>query len=75
MGSRRGRRIVGAIFVSWWLILIIGFGLLGNGYLVILALRAHAYWPAVGLAICFAGTCVYVHRTIKFRDELKDLIR
>lgn len=76
MGRRgRARKIGGAVVISWWLIVIGGFGLVGNAYLAVLAFRSGSMLAGLGLCICFGGACVYLYRTWKYWDELASLTK
>jgi hypothetical protein len=71
----RYAKIVGALLMSWWLPLLIGFGLFANGYMALLAFRAGATMAALVLTVCFCGAVVYLYRTFKYRDEYRAIFK
>jgi hypothetical protein len=71
--GRRAEKIMGRAFVSWWLILLIGFGLAGNGFMLFRAIQAGNVIATIMFTIFFGGACVYLYRTYNARDELRGI--
>ncbi len=75
---KRGKtagKIVGTIFVSWWIFLLVIIGLAGNAYLAIKALQAGNIAAGLLFGVCFGGACVYCYRTYNARDEIRGIFR
>jgi hypothetical protein len=68
-------KIVGTIFLSWWIFLLVIIGLAGNAYLAIKALQAGNIAAGLLFGVCFGGACVYCYRTYNARDEIRGIFR
>lgn len=75
MVSKKTERTVGVALLSWWLILLIGAGLLGNGLLLFKAIEAGNVMATLLFGSFFCGACVYLYRTYQARDEIQSNFR
>jgi hypothetical protein len=57
--------------LGWWLVLILGFGLIGNGYMAIMFFRAGHTMGGLLFTVFFGGACVYAYRTYLYWDEVR----
>lgn len=71
----KSAKIVGTLMMAWWLLLLIGIGLFGNGYMALLAFRAGSPIGALVFIVCFCGSGIYLYRTFKFRDEYRAIFK
>jgi hypothetical protein len=68
-------RGVGGVLLSWWLFLLVAFGLAGNGLFLFKAWQAGNV-PAVLLFASFLICArVYLYRTYNARDEIRGNMR
>lgn len=75
--ARAGKsaKAVGFLLVAWWLLLLIGAGLVGNGYLALLAFRAGSTIGTLVFIVCFCGSGVYLYRTVKHWDWARAIFK
>jgi hypothetical protein len=71
----KSAKVGGALLMGWWLVLLIGFGLFGNGYMALLAFRAGSAIGAIVFSVCFCGSGIYLYRTFKHRDEYRAIFK
>jgi hypothetical protein len=72
---RKSAKAGGFLLIAWWLLLLIGIGLFGNGYMALLAFRAGSTMGALVFIACFCGSGVYLYRTLKYRDEFRAIFK
>jgi len=75
MVQKTTKRIVVTAIVSWWVILLVGFGLLGNGILLLAAFRAGNVVATILLGVFFCAACFYLYRLYRMRDEIGAITR
>jgi len=75
MRRRKDGSILARLLVVWWLIVIVGFGIIGNGFIVIRLLQAGEVTAALMFGICFGGGCVYLYRTFNSWDEIRGIFK
>lgn len=63
------------LLVAWWVIVVAGFGVIGNVYLTILLLKHGQPGPSVTFAIFAIGSIVYCYRTYRARAELRAITK
>jgi hypothetical protein len=68
-------KVGGALLMAWWLLLLIGFGLFGNGYMASLALRAGSTVGSLAFIACFCGSGVYLYWTFRYRDQFRAILK
>jgi hypothetical protein len=72
---RRGEKTVGAVLLSWWLVLLILFGLGFNAFFAFKFWQGGHVGGAIMFAIFFCGACVYLYRTYNARDGFRGLFK
>lgn len=71
MRQGKSGKVAGAVLLSWWIILLVIFGLGGNAFLIFKALQAGNITATVMFGAFFAGACVYLYRTYNASDEIR----
>jgi hypothetical protein len=72
---RRREKVVGIIFVAWWIFLVVVIGLAGNAYIALKLLNKGEIAGALLFGVFFGGACVYAYRTYDSRDELRGIFK
>lgn len=63
------------LLVAWWLIVLVGAGLIGNGYLAMRMFKAGAVAGGLLFVLLAIGSGVYIWRTFNMWDEIRALWR
>ncbi len=63
------------LLIAWWVVIVGGFGVIGNLYLRVLLLRHGETLPAIMFAIFGIGGVAYCYRTYRARAELRALAK
>jgi hypothetical protein len=71
----KAAKVGGALLAAWWVLLLIGIGLFGNGYMALLAFRSGSTIGTLLFIVCFCGSCIYLYRTFKYRDEFRAIFK
>jgi hypothetical protein len=75
MSWKSAGKVVGILLVSWWLILLIGFGLCGNALMIFMTWQAGNVMGMLLFSAFFVGACIYLYRTYDARDEIRGILR
>jgi len=71
MARNKAGKIVGGVLMSWWVFVLVAFGLAGNAVFSFKALQAGNVMAIIMFGSFFAGACVYLWRTWHARDEIR----
>ena len=63
------------LLIAWWVVLVAGFGVVGNLYMTVLALQHGRSGVAIIFAVCAMGGIVYCYRTYCARPELRAIAK
>ena len=76
-GGRKVKRgkIVGAALFSWWVFVLVAFGVASNAFLLFKAFQAGNTMAMLLFGAFFCGACVYLYRTYDARDEIRGNFR
>jgi hypothetical protein len=68
-------KILGMVLISWWLFLLIGFGLGGNALMIYMTWQSGNLGGMLLFTTFFIGACVYLYRTYDAREEIRGNLR
>ena len=71
----RANKKVGATLASWGLLLLIGAGLAGNGFLLFTAARSGNTAGMLVFGACFVVIGIYLYRTYQACDDIRGNFR